>query len=149
MPIVTPSGVGNKVVTLRTGNGNGSAAPMIRRYTTVVESVGITYADSATQGMSCTIIEPGIYTIAVCDRSVNVDLADHGISVNSAQLTTPIDGITTATRLAFGMTAGSPYYCYCSWTGKLDAGDVIRQHGQGSGDTNAFASFTIRKVGNV
>lgn len=141
-------------VRLNTSNGRGSTNTKIRRYLNVTDNYGtaITYADSATLGMSCTINEDGIYAITVGNGSqTNTTCA--GISLNSTELTTDIYSITVADRLAHGgsqiggggtLAAGS--VGQCSWTGWLVSGDVIRSHDIAYTPSTSHSFFTITKV---
>lgn len=142
--------VGEHCVSVHTGNGHGSGSTCIRRFTTTLTNTGaaITYADSASLGATFTINQPGYYEVFYID-ALSSGLAYHGISVNSAELTTAVVSITAATR--FGITS-SP----AAGTGgavtrvlKLAAGDVVRPHTAGTQDnTNAaLSAFSIRRIG--
>lgn len=137
-------------VRLATGNGNGSTNVPIRRFATQIASTGnaILYADSVTLGATFTIQEPGTYSINYSDSNSGSDAM--GVSLNSNQLTTSIQSITTSNVLTI---AGlSPTLTSCaSWTGRLIAGDVVRPHnsvgglnGTGTNDTlfNIVKLFT-------
>lgn len=143
--------VGDHAVVVHTGNGSGSVATTIRRYTTVMTNVGtaITYADSATDGASFTINEDGIYAMYSTDKSVNSGLVTAGASVNSSELTTAVENIAIATRLFFSVSGYlGGYWVSGGATRRLSAGDVVRPHHIG-GETNTTSStyFSIRKVG--
>lgn len=139
--------------TVRVSNGNatshGSTNTKIRRFATTVESRGtaITYADSGTLGGSFTINEPGVYAIAYSELRAGASCL-MGISRNSTQLTTGINGITNADVLAISENAAD-HPAQCGGAFILDAGDVIRAHTDGNpGSTDVYVRFTITKLGD-
>ena len=140
-------------VTLNGDNGNGSTNTAIRRYTTTTTNTGsdMTYADSATNGMSVTIVTAGLYAISV-QMGSNTSRTVTGISVNSNQLTTDIASITAANALAFSsqnFSAGNTEILTASWTGLLNANDVIRSHDFNyTSSTASNSKFNIVKIGN-
>ena len=140
----------NSMIRLNTSNGRGSGSTKIRRFTNITSSQGsaITYttsADTSVLGSVFTINEAGIYAIHLCDVFDAGGLT--GITLNSSQLTTAISsaGLTIATRLSIAQTAAANAPVACSWTGILNAGDVIRAHCDGNNDSaqNYRANFTI------
>jgi hypothetical protein len=140
--------VGLHEVYLIDGNGAGSTNTKIRRFVTTVVNTGsaITYADSVADGASFTINAEGVYNILYSDYSSTTAVV-HGISLNSAQLTTAIDSITNANRLSIANSAINTA-TLCSVTKRLSAGDVIRPHlGVGTSATGVVVFFAIRKVG--
>ncbi|HAK62682.1 MAG TPA: hypothetical protein DCO82_05500, partial [Alphaproteobacteria bacterium] len=144
--------IGDHTVVVTTGNGYGSTNTKIRRYSAVQVNTGtaITYADSAANGASFTINETGIYAMTALDLIASGAL-QFGISRNSSQLTTAVDSITAADRLAYtSINTGGNTAANVSVTRLLMAGYVIRVHaGTGNPDTaRAWQSgFTICKVG--
>lgn len=148
--VVSTQATGSSVA-LNVGNNWGSSNTCIRRFTnSVVSGSDITYADSATLGMSCTITQAGVYSITYTDERVN-DTTKIGISLNSAQLTTSIESITTANRLIMtrvNATVAGVTQVNCSWTGRLAVNDVIRAHGDGAGgySTTASIQFVINQL---
>jgi hypothetical protein len=138
------------MVRVHTGNGWGSTNTAIRRFSTVVTNTGsaITYADSATLGATFTINETGVYAITNSDSLDGTRL--FGISLNSTQLATDFQNITTADRLIMAHTFGFAIVLSASWTGILNAGDVVRHHTQivAAGGSQDRITFTITKVSN-
>lgn len=148
----------NEII-LTTGNGYGSTNTNIRRFLTEQKNVGnaMTYADSAADGASITINQPGIYAISYYDAdntAGNIGTLELGVSVNSNQLTTQIDAITAANRLLYtSMITTGDSQANSSFGGSttvsFSAGDVIRPH-NGSvlpDSTSAAATrFSIVKV---
>jgi hypothetical protein len=138
-------------VRVRGGNGQGSTATKIRRFTTLVESVGsaITYADSATDGGSFTINEDGVYSIFYTDISSSA--GNLGVSKNASSLTTNIDSLANAEALSITRANTADVSFTMGGAFPLRAGDVIRAH-KGSGnteDTYGYSPiFTITKVSN-
>ena len=146
--VVIESLVGDHSATVHTGNGHGSTNTVIRRFTTTQATSGtaITYADSATLGASFTINLAGLYAISYIDAHSAATV--HGISLNSAQLTTGIQTITAANRL--GATfCGAGLSSFVSAVAILAVGDVVRPHTQGTNSGNGASDsyFSIRRVG--
>lgn len=148
--------VSDQHVIVTTGNGHGSTNTRIRRFTTTLSSAGnaITYADSGTDGGSFTINDAGLYEVFYSDGHTTDDSPTQmGISINSNQLTTGIQSITAANRIAFfsayrgGVLAASS----CSTIIRAAAGDVIRAHNGGDSlpdsTTAAVTKLSVRKVG--
>ena len=143
-PMITPL---NSMVIVNTANGYGSTNTKIRRFTTIVTNTGsaITYADSAGNGGSFTINEDGIYCISYSDNASSSFVL--GLSLNSAQLTTNIQNITTANRLSVAEAWNGNASGFCSWCGILSATDVIRAHTDGiAGGTAAITTLTITQI---
>lgn len=150
----TDGEVGNHCVWLHSANGFGGTNTKHRRYTTAKTNVGtaITYADSAANGATLTINEPGDYKITVCDRNATASRDVYfGVAVNSADGTTNIQG--DSARL---------YYSYIkdnviqpiSFTHRFAVNDVVTVKGgtgatympDASGQDDSF--FVIRKINN-
>ena len=136
-------------IRLHTGNGYGSTPnTKIRRFSTSVVNTGtgVTYADSATLGASFTINEAGIYAIHYADCFSAA--SGMGLSLNSSQLTTGIQSITTADRLIMTSTSGSSAANVVSVTLALSINDVIRPHTAGDAESGApeRVSFTIQRI---
>ena len=138
------------MIRLNTGNGYGSTNTVIRRFTNVVTNQGtdITYnsGTEATAGASFTINTAGVYAISYSD--VFVGASYHGLSLNSAQLTTIIQAITASDRLVMATAPGANLPSNLGITLYLPAGSIIRPHTDGSGAaaTPERASFTITRV---
>ena len=132
------------------GNGYGSTNNKIRRFSNTVASNGtdFTYADSATNGMSITINVAGVYAITYSDWRSGAN-GVHGLSCNSNQLTTAIDGgITDAHHLVMTYDLGSLGSNSCSYTGRFAVNDVIRAHTDGTTADTATSrvKFIITRV---
>jgi len=146
--------VSDQHVIVTTGNSNGGTNTSIRRFTTTLSSAGnaITYADSAGNGGSFTINEAGLYEVSYIDGGNASDaIFRHGISVNSAELSTAIDSITNANRLGMSVSySPSAVVCSCVCvTHRFAAGDVVRAHTGTNAPNNTTAAgtrFSIRKV---
>jgi len=124
-------------------NGFGSTNTCIGRFSVINVSQGtdITYADSATLGGLFTINTTGVYAITITGGG-NVNM---GISVNSTELSTSINTISVANRVASNGGNASLAQC-ASWTGYLVAGSLVRPHTDGSNFSSITPSFTIVKV---
>ncbi len=138
----------NSSIQVHTMTGTGSTDTRIVRFSTLVESTGlaITRASTAANGDTFTINEGGIYHISGSNVLSAQD--GHGLSLNSSQLTTNLDAITTADRLMIAFTQGASLSDGFSWSGPLSIGDVIRVH-LGNTITTANgerAHFTITKI---
>lgn len=138
-------------IRLANGNGHGSTSVCWRRWTNTIESVGtdMTYADSATAGMSVTVNFDGLYTVSYTDlRSGAGTLI--GVTRNSVQGTVSIANvgtITSSTVLCFAENA-TGFHAHCGGTFLLKAGDIIRAHTDGNVDgTSLLTRFTITRVG--
>jgi len=138
-----------------TGNGCGSIATRIRRFTTLTLNVGtaLTYADSATNGGSITVNEDGLYLLRASD-TISAGVASWGISVNSNQLTTAFPSITAAHQLPGTLTesntSSGSRYNHCTTLVKLVVGDVIRLHTNSSNDgTNNQTFLSAIKVASI
>lgn len=135
-------GVGDHQVIVSGGNGAGSTATAIRRYTTIKRNVGtnITYADSSVNGATFTINEAGLYEISVRDTG-STGSASAGASVNT---TTPTVVASSANGVVCYTVVGNSTSAVTR-TVRLATGDVVRSHGTGGTDTTA--EFSIVRVG--
>ncbi len=139
---------GNSSVYLTTGNGYGSTNTAIRRFTTAITNVGtaITYADSATLGASFTINETGLYSITYSEALTPTGYF-FGTSLNSAQLTTLFQSITSSSKLGSAASAVANTSTIASIVVRLSVGDVVRPHAGGAcNDGDQTNRFSIVKV---
>lgn len=138
----------NSIVRVHTGNGHGSTNTKIRRYTTAQTNQGgaVTYADSATAGGSFTINNTGLYYMTVVDKYDGGTQSNIGISLNSSQLTTDVESITTNDRLFYTNTVTNVFNGG-SMMSYLTATDVVRVHTNGTpNDNTARSLFVIAQV---
>lgn len=147
--LAPPPEVSFGTVSVGTSNGAGSPAAAIRRFTTVIESVGadITYADSAANGASFTINTTGTYAISYTD-SFNAP-AGLAITKNASILATSYVGLPVAEQLIETATPFANFRTNCSITVVLEAGDIIRPHldaNNTNGAAPAQSRFTITRV---
>lgn len=132
----------------------GSTYTRIPRYANLVSSRGsdIRYIDSATDGASFTALTDGIYDIEVSSQvttasswaftviTKNLNLATKG-STNADALT-PADGVLA---FAFPPTVGAAGgEGHVTWTGWLNAGDVIRSHVGANGSASGYFRMVKR-----
>lgn len=149
--VVCDGPVGDHSVTVTTGNGRGSTNTCIRRFTTTLSSSGtaITYADSASLGASFTINAPGLYAISYSDN-YSSSAQPHGVSLNSAQLTTGIIAINAANRLGMAYALAGGVSNVLTLVARLALNDVVRPHETGINNGNSAwdTYFTIRRIGS-
>ncbi len=138
---------------LHTGNGHGSTNTTVRRLTTAAKNtIGnyATYADSATLGMSITVIEPGIYAMGCADyRGAGGQTA--GFSVNGTALTTGMSAINYADgmRVKVDISTNLPG-AVGELTLSLVAGDVVRMQTTGTANaTDQNCRFTMKLLKRV
>jgi hypothetical protein len=138
----------DSAVRLDTSNGFGSTNTKIRRFSNVRDNIGtdIQYTDSATDGASFTVLKSGDYTVTYSDFTSGATI-QMGISKNSTQLTTNIQSINAADRLTFAQGGAASLYGHCSWSGYLNAGDIIRPHSEGGTGASALVTFSMSKSG--
>lgn len=133
---------------LTTGNGHGSSGTCVRRFSTTVTNTGsaMTYADSATNGMSVTVNTTGLYYMSYSDmRTTNTP--EVNITKNASALNVSPFTLTNGTVLA---TAFAPTntWAQCSALAYLTAGDIIRAQNNGSNDdTTIRVIFRMIKIG--
>lgn len=125
-------------------NGHGSSSTAIRRWTNqTTTGTALTYADSATAGMTITVNAEGYVTATYCDARSGGECAI-GWSINSAQLTTSIQSITAATRIISSSIAATYYTCASTGLVKVKPGDVLRTHTNTAPDASgAVAQFRV------
>lgn len=127
------------------GYGSGTNIPYFSTVDKDTSSGFFTYTNDATNGLSLTVTQSGVYSL-VWGYLINTPTYA-GISLNSSQLSTPVSKITASTRLAIGTSSAVGYTANPQWTGYLNAGDVIRPHTNGYGSSNdALAYLTFCKI---
>lgn len=131
-----------------TGNGCGSTATKVRRFSNIRKNTGtaITYADSAVNGGTFTIAEDGIYSITYGDA--NAAGSYIAITVDVSSVTTSPNGLTYANGRRHGTNlATGGIVSATSWTGFIAAASVVRaQNAGGNADGDGFCSFSITQV---
>lgn len=136
------------MIRLSTGNGHGTSATKIRRFSLVTEQVGpaIDYVDSATMGASFTVRESGVYSISYIDTHAGAAF-NIGLSCNSTELQTSIISIVAGDRLGSVNVAATERPCL-SVVVRLNAGDVIRPHTDAvPTSTAATIQFIMTQIG--
>lgn len=132
-----------------TAAGLGATDTKIRRFANnpVGTGTAITYADSANNGGTFTINEAGLYSISYSDTWSSGD-RNFGISLNSNQLTTNVDTITQAHRLAIGGNSAANVAGNIAVTVRLAVNDVLRAHtdGQTDGASTQITKFRVIKI---
>lgn len=139
---------GVSMVRLNTPNGYGSTNNKIRRFNNVVVNHGadITYSDSPTLGASLTINTPGVYSISYGDQFTTTSSV--GLSLNTTSPTAQVYTIPATEILSICSSPAANAMGVASWTGKLNPGDIVRPHtdGTASGTTVNAVQFTITRV---
>ncbi len=132
-----------------TGNGTGSTKTNLRRFTTtrVTTGTAITYADSAADGATWTINEPGYYFMYYSDQVAADSDLTIAISRNVTANTGPT-AIATVDRLGIMDTnATGIFVFYISAIEYLEKDDVLRAHiTAGVPSVGILASFGIEKI---
>lgn len=130
------------------GFGSDSGNVIDRFSTSSIDGSDMTYADSASAGMTITINTPGLYIISKI-HNLSVTGAYSGISKNSSALTTSIISVAGAEILgAVRQDAANGVY-HSGAVDWLVNGDVIRSHNSNSAATVGSAArthFVIMKV---
>jgi hypothetical protein len=131
-----------------TANGYGSpTGTRIRRFSNVRDYLGsaITYVPSDVNGDSFRINESGTYHVSYDDDTGTTNFI--GLSKNASNLTTAIHLLPSSEILATSANSGSTFSENVSWSGYLQAGDVIRAQTSGGSGNASLARLTISKVG--
>lgn len=143
------------LIEVGTGNGFGSSASAIRRFSSLntVSGSAVTYSDSPTEGGTFLINEDGKYYVSYTMRNdVTTNNAYHGISKNSTQLSTNVRTITQEDILILS-DSDSEDGGYNTISGMFDlqAGDILRVHYDNVTPTNANPNekFIIHKTGSL
>jgi hypothetical protein len=138
-------------VQLRTANGYGSTNTKIRRFSNMVQNLGsdVIYTDDAALGGYFKINVDGNFNISYTDCFVGGNML--GITKNSSEGTISPQSLTVPSSLlaAFAISAAN-LPGEVSWSGQLNAGDIIRAHTEGTAtgsNGTVEAKFTISKVG--
>ena len=145
-PFVTKKLLDRQYLKMEGSSGHGSTNTKIRKFTSVIvdDNPGnvYTYNNDAANGFSITFNRDAEVHISYVDL-FNTG-TDHGLSINSTQLTTNLISINTADRLNITSSSGNNAE-QLSWSGKVKAGDVIRPHTNGAGDS-AFPNYVSFEV---
>jgi hypothetical protein len=135
----------DSAIRLSGGNGYGSSNTNVRRFTSVIDSLGsaITYSDSATLGASFTINESGVYFMSFSESTPSA-ASNLAITKNATTV------LNDSSVLAKGYTsAPNTPQDSISASAFLVKGDIIRACGNGGNGTDGLVSFSISKVGKT
>jgi len=127
LSFVSPASLGR--AWLNTGAGSASTNLAIAVFSVIQESVGsdiTVVANDNINGSSFTINTAGVYSIS--HSNVFNTAGPMGISLNSTELSTSIESIMAANRLAGTFTHANNNAGQVSYTTYLNPGDVIRPH---------------------
>lgn len=127
---------------LYNGNGHGSTATMIRKFTNTASSgSGLTTNQSAANGDNITVSNTGLHAICAGDGGPTAGI-DTGLSVNASSLTTGIFSVSIANgKRAYMNATGSNRITTQCFIAPLTAGDVVRSHDDGTADDTSVSSF--------
>ncbi|MBF0198517.1 MAG: hypothetical protein HQL32_12440 [Planctomycetes bacterium] len=134
------------MVRVHTATLYGTTDTKVRRFTNVVSDLGpaITYADSATAGGTFTVNEDGFYSITYSDRFVSP--SHFCITLNCTANSTISGSLSLNEVLAVSASSDPDFSDSMSWSGYLNAGDVVRAHADGAASSASNGSvFTIAK----
>ena len=139
-----PNGPRRTTAFWHTQNGHGSTNTKIQKYTTEVDAsddVVVTVVNDATNGFSITANMACELYVTITKTSTSTDRG--GISKNSAQLTTNIESITAANRMAQAIVPIAGTTTIIPWSGDLADTDTIRPHTDGAADGGGAAGASI------
>jgi hypothetical protein len=131
------------------GTGSAGTNTAIATFSTVFSSAGVdvTYTADANLGDSFTINKAGVYSVS--HTNIFNAISNMGISLNSNQLSTGVEGITDADALTMTATQASDIATSVSVTLAFDVGDVLRPHcspGFVHSASNNRAKFSIQRI---
>lgn len=147
----TPSAAGFTpcMIRLNTPSGHGSTDTKIRKFTAVVTTTGasISYSNTTTVGTLLTINTAGGYAFIYSEEG-NSGAPLFALSLNSANRTTDPQSLPAAELLVLGNVGTGNDRKAISWTGYLQAGDIIRPHTNNTGSNFAdnVSTFTATRV---
>lgn len=143
------SGVGS-TASATGGSGHGSTNTKIRHFSNGTSSTAVAYVSDSVNGDTFTILSPGVYSIVSHDNHNVATTVYTGISRNSLNLTTSIISIPSTELLDLNASLGGSSYGTATWTGTLNAGDIIRAHTDGvpTATLPYLVRFFITKVSN-
>lgn len=132
------AGVANELVLQNlSGVGSGPNITVFRFSNTLINTgTAITYADDATNGMTATINEDGLYygMLIAAHSNANTNV---GITINGSTTTAIASQTNTAILTSTYSIQNQPPHC--SFLRKLASGDIIRP--QGDNNTNVSSSL--------
>jgi hypothetical protein len=138
------------------GNGKGSTNTGIRRFANVRTDKGaglfsVNTANETTDGLEITFLKDCYVDVVYQDVETGGGGSTYGIGINSSDLISGWVNIPYASRLSGmsvtgGSTAAHVNHGGSSWSGYVQAGDVIRPHGASSDDSASFGitRFSIK-----
>ena len=147
--VIVPAGGGggggnqNQVV-MRGYNGLGSTNTKIVRFDSEDAGTGadFTVAQSVANGDSITIGTTGFYCVAFTGTTSGANA--YGVSVNSSELTTNIQSITSTDIFVYASSNGGGVSA--TRCAQLSASDVLRAHTAGTAMTDAGTTFTVVRI---
>lgn len=134
---------------IRTGNGLGSTATGIRRYSNAdyLDSGFVGYEDSASDGTSLNFLLPGNFNLNLSDQSSSTSEIGFTKNVTSTESTQAISSVDISRIIA--ITGMSTLKSSISVTHRFKIGDVLRPHADANaaGTTFAYSQMNAVKLG--
>jgi len=124
-------------------NGYGSTNTKIQRFDSIRINVGFSVTQSVADGDSVKVLESGWYALAFNGTTAGANA--YGISINTSQLTTNIQSITSADIACYASSAGAVGF-NASRTMFLNKYDIVRAHHAGSALTDNGTFLSIERV---
>jgi len=132
--------------------GYGSTDTKIMQFSVVQENIGNLFTENhvsgysgGAEGLEITVTKSGKYAISFCSYASG---GDNGLSLNSSQLTTDYFSINVADKLNSTYQVAGGIDTGVSWSGYLDAGDIVRPHTRGGVSTSDATYFTATYLGS-
>lgn len=140
----------NSEVVVQDANGYGSSGTKTLKFSNVLTNTGngITVSNDATTGCLFTINEAGVYSMSFTHDYSGAGF--FGITRNASSGATAINGLAAGSVLAMQRCTAADLTANCAVTRRLNLGDVIRAHGDatGEGAGASYQIFSICKVSN-
>lgn len=138
-------------ITVHNSSANGSTGVRVKVFNstpTIETGTDIDYIPDGINGDMFKILTSGVYAISY---SASASLLDY-FAISRGNTTTALD-LTLSTNLAAANTlarcsiSAGNHVANCSWTGYLNANEVIRAHQDGTtSGTAALSTFTITRI---
>lgn len=139
-----PSNLTEIQLTGISGYGGGASNKIFRFVTTDINTgTGATYADNATNGMTVTIVEDGLYQVQF-DHDYNA-AGSFTVSFNASSLTSSPAILANSEKPGIVVTSAANQHLQCGYVKRMKPGDILRAHGDGtaSGANSGLSCFRL------